>query len=98
MIVLGNGAARNKTEKWLSDLIQKQFFHPLEITYLLADDTVSSIYAHSVEAKKEFPKLDQNTISASTFFQDVLILSLIEIIFSFPGKKGAGSSSGACKD
>lgn len=67
LIALGNGTACRKTEEWLSNLIQNKFFHPFEITYTIVNECGASIYSCSPEAKKEFPKLDPNTISAGIY-------------------------------
>lgn len=64
LIALGNGTACRETESWISDLIQKHTFTPLDVTYTIVNESGASIYSCSAEAKKEFPTLDPNIISA----------------------------------
>lgn len=65
LIALGNGTACRETESWLSDLIASNTFSPLKVTYTIVSEDGASIYSCSPEAKKEFPSLDPNIISAS---------------------------------
>lgn len=64
LIALGNGTACRETESWLSNLIKDGSFKPLDVTYTIVSECGASIYSCSEEAKKEFPKLDPNIISA----------------------------------
>ncbi|EFA10546.1 Transcription elongation factor SPT6-like Protein [Tribolium castaneum] len=64
LIALGNGTACRQTEEWLSDLIKSQVFSPLDVKYTVVREEGASIYSCSPEAKKEFPTIDPNIISA----------------------------------
>ncbi|XP_022907268.2 S1 RNA-binding domain-containing protein 1 [Onthophagus taurus] len=64
LIALGNGTGCRETEAWLSKLIERNFFNPLNIQYTIVNENGASIYSCSNEAKKEFPNLDPNIISA----------------------------------
>lgn len=64
LIALGNGTACRETEKWLTSLIEEKAFHPLDVTYTIVNEDGASIYSCGSEAKKEFPNLDTNIISA----------------------------------
>lgn len=68
LIALGNGTACRKIEEWLDNLIKRNLFHPLDVTYTIINEDGASIYSCSPEAKKEFPNLDVNIISASNNF------------------------------
>ncbi|KAI4460983.1 30s ribosomal protein s1 [Holotrichia oblita] len=64
LIALGNGTACRETESWISDLISRNYFHPLDVSYVIVSENGASIYSCSSEAKKEFDTLDPNIISA----------------------------------
>lgn len=64
LIALGNGTACRETEEWLTRLIDKKAFYPLDVTYTIVSEDGASIYSCSPEAKKEFKNLDTNIISA----------------------------------
>ncbi|XP_063921739.1 S1 RNA-binding domain-containing protein 1 [Zophobas morio] len=64
LIALGNGTACRQTEEWLTNLIESRVFSPLDIKYTVVREEGASIYSCSPEAKKEFPTLDPNIISA----------------------------------
>lgn len=64
LIALGNGTACRETEEWLTHLIKQGFFRPMNVKYTIVSEDGASIYSCSAEAKKEFPKLDTNIISA----------------------------------
>lgn len=80
LIALGNGTACRKTEVWLTQLINTHFFNPLKIKYTIVSEDGASIYSCSAEAKKEFPKLDTNIISAGNNFNLLITLEYITII------------------
>lgn len=64
IVALGNGTACRETEEFLSELIQKGFFRPLDVSYTIVSEQGASIYSCSEEAKSEFPDMDPNLISA----------------------------------
>lgn len=64
VIALGNGTACRQTEVFLTDLIQSGAFKPSDVSYTIVDECGASIYSCSEEAKKEFPNVDCNLISA----------------------------------
>ncbi|KAL3268224.1 hypothetical protein HHI36_007348 [Cryptolaemus montrouzieri] len=64
LIALGNGKGGRETESWLSELIKKKAFFPLEVGYTVVLEDGASVYSCSPEAQKEFPILDPNIISA----------------------------------
>lgn len=66
IVALGNGTACRETEEFLSELIQKGFFRPLDVSYTIVNEQGASIYSCSEEAKREFPDLDPNLISAAS--------------------------------
>lgn len=63
-IALGNGTACRETEKWLSDLFSQGILDSKQIRYCIVNEQGTSIYSCSDLAKKEFPQLDVNLISA----------------------------------
>ncbi|XP_057650911.1 S1 RNA-binding domain-containing protein 1 isoform X1 [Diorhabda carinulata] len=64
LIALGDATASKTTEKWLTDLIKDRYFHPIDVKYTIVSEDGSSVYSCSLEAKKEFPDLDTNVVSA----------------------------------
>jgi transcriptional accessory protein Tex/SPT6 len=64
LIALGNGTACRETESYLSDLIQKGWFSPLDVKFTIVSEQGASIYSCSPVAQKEFPGMDPNIISA----------------------------------
>lgn len=66
-IALGNGTACRETEKWLSDLFNQGILDQKQIRYCIVNEQGTSIYSCSDLAKKEFPDLDVNLISAGNF-------------------------------
>ncbi|XP_073691180.1 S1 RNA-binding domain-containing protein 1 isoform X2 [Garra rufa] len=63
-IVIGNGKACRETEAFFTDLIKRQFFKPLDVSYCITDEAGASIYSVSPEAVKEMPDMDPNLRSA----------------------------------
>ncbi|XP_075060229.1 S1 RNA-binding domain-containing protein 1 [Mixophyes fleayi] len=63
-VAIGNGTACRETERYFADLIQRQFFAPLNVVYCIANEAGASIYSVSPEATKEMPGLDPNLRSA----------------------------------
>ena len=63
-IALGNGTACRETEVFLANLIKAKTFAPLEVSYIIINEAGASIYSCGEEAKKEFPDMDPNLISA----------------------------------
>lgn len=64
LIALGDATASKPTEEWLTNLINDRYFHPIDVKYTIVSEDGSSIYSCSPEAKKEFPDLDSNIVSA----------------------------------
>ncbi|CAG9826823.1 unnamed protein product [Diabrotica balteata] len=64
LIGLGDGKASKQTEEWLSHLIRNKYFHPKDVKYTIVTEDGASVYSCSAEAKKEFPDMDTNIISA----------------------------------
>ncbi|XP_074038009.1 S1 RNA-binding domain-containing protein 1 isoform X2 [Leptinotarsa decemlineata] len=64
LIALGNGTACRETEEWLTQLIKNNEFNIPNVKYTIVNEDGASIYSCSPEAKKEFPYLDTNIISA----------------------------------
>ncbi|XP_072121096.1 S1 RNA-binding domain-containing protein 1 [Mobula birostris] len=63
-IVIGNGTACRETESFFADLINRQYFAPLDVVYCITNEAGASIYSVSPEAAKEMPNLDPNLRSA----------------------------------
>ncbi|XP_055851056.1 S1 RNA-binding domain-containing protein 1 isoform X2 [Episyrphus balteatus] len=64
LIALGNGTACRETEFWLTKLFEKGILDPEYVKYSIVSEQGASIYSCSEVAKKEFPDLDVNVISA----------------------------------
>lgn len=64
MIALGNGTACRETEKWIADLMAEGVFDSNTVRYSIVTEQGASIYSCGEIAKKEFPNLDVNLISA----------------------------------
>ncbi|XP_055905833.1 S1 RNA-binding domain-containing protein 1 isoform X2 [Eupeodes corollae] len=64
IIALGNGTACRETEFWLTKLFEKGILDPEYVRYSIVSEQGASIYSCSEVAKKEFPDLDMNVISA----------------------------------
>ncbi|KAM8947511.1 S1 RNA-binding domain-containing protein 1 isoform 2-T2 [Pelodytes ibericus] len=63
-VAIGNGTACRETERYFADLIQRNFFSPLNVVYCITSEAGASIYSVSPEASKEMPDLDPNLRSA----------------------------------
>ncbi|XP_059215514.1 S1 RNA-binding domain-containing protein 1 [Centropristis striata] len=63
-VVIGNGTASRETESIFADLISRGRFHPLDVSYCIANEAGASIYSVSPEAVKEMPDMDPNLRSA----------------------------------
>lgn len=64
LIAIGNGTACRETETWVGGLIADNMFHSKSVQYCIVSENGASIYSCSDVAKKEFPKMDVNMISA----------------------------------
>lgn len=64
LIAIGNGTACRETETWIGNLISRGVFNSKSVRYCVVNESGASIYSCSATAKKEFPKLDVNLISA----------------------------------
>lgn len=63
LIALGNGTACRETEKWISELIAAGILNS-NVRYSIVTEQGASIYSCGEIAKKEFPDMDVNLISA----------------------------------
>ncbi|KAL5284637.1 SRBD1 family protein [Megaselia abdita] len=64
IIAIGNGTACRETEFWLSSLFEEGTLDSNFIKYSIVSEQGASIYSCSEVAKKEFPNMDLNLISA----------------------------------
>lgn len=64
IIAIGNGTACRETEFWLTSLFENGTLDPKYIKYSIVSEQGASIYSCSDVARKEFPNLDVNLISA----------------------------------
>lgn len=64
LIAIGNGTACRETEAWIAGLIARNAFHAKSIQYCIVSENGASIYSCGPIAKKEFPAMDVNLISA----------------------------------
>ncbi|XP_013116397.2 uncharacterized protein YdcI [Stomoxys calcitrans] len=64
LIALGNGTACRETEFWLSKLFELGILDAQQVRYSIVSEQGASIYSCSEVAKKEFPNMDMNEISA----------------------------------
>ncbi|XP_063709440.1 S1 RNA-binding domain-containing protein 1 [Culicoides brevitarsis] len=63
LIALGNGTACRETETWITNLKSKGVLRS-DVRYCIVSEQGASIYSCSETAKKEFPDVDINIISA----------------------------------
>ncbi|XP_030371189.1 S1 RNA-binding domain-containing protein 1 [Scaptodrosophila lebanonensis] len=64
IIALGNGKACRETEMWLSELLASGVLDSRCVRYSIVNENGASVYSCSDVARKEFPKMDMNEISA----------------------------------
>lgn len=64
LIALGNGTACRETERWIADLFSERILDQSRVKYSIVTEQGASIYSCGDIAKKEFPDLDVNLISA----------------------------------
>lgn len=64
LIALGDATASRETEVFLSNLISRNTFAPLEVKYCTVPESGVSIYSVTKEAEEELPNLDPNIRSA----------------------------------
>lgn len=64
LIALGNGTACRETEQWLAFLYENGILDRDEVKYCIVSEQGASIYSCTPIARKEFPNLDVNLISA----------------------------------
>lgn len=64
LIALGNGTACRETEAWLTKLFEANILDKRRVKYSIVAEQGASIYSCGEIAKKEFPKMDVNLISA----------------------------------
>ncbi|XP_068083252.1 S1 RNA-binding domain-containing protein 1 isoform X2 [Anabrus simplex] len=89
LIALGNGTACRETEAYLGSLIQRMKFKPLDVKYTIVSEQGASIYSCSPLAKKEFPSMDTNMISAVSLARRVQD-PLCELVKVEPKHLGVG--------
>lgn len=68
MIALGNGTACRETERWISDMFKDGVLDSEVVQYSIVTEQGASIYSCGDVARKEFPDLDVNLISAGIEF------------------------------
>ncbi|XP_017484179.1 PREDICTED: S1 RNA-binding domain-containing protein 1 isoform X2 [Rhagoletis zephyria] len=64
IIALGNGTACRETEFWLSNLFDYGILDKNTVRYSIVSEQGASIYSCGEVARKEFPDMDMNEISA----------------------------------
>lgn len=64
IIAIGNGTACRETEFWLSSLFEEDVLDSRNVKYSIVSEQGASIYSCSDVAKKEFPSMDVNLVSA----------------------------------
>lgn len=67
LIAVGNGTACRETELWLTKLFECGILDSNKIRYCIVSEQGASIYSCGDVAKKEFPNLDVNIISAGKY-------------------------------
>ncbi|KAG5668337.1 hypothetical protein PVAND_016280 [Polypedilum vanderplanki] len=87
LIALGNGTACRETETFLDKIIKK--FKLSYVEYCIVSEQGASIYSCSEIAKKEFPKMDTNLISAVSIARRLLD-PLSELVKIEPKHLGVG--------
>lgn len=70
LIALGNGTACRETERWIGDLFAEHILDSNQVKYSIVTEQGASIYSCGDIAKKEFPDLDVNLISAGNCCQN----------------------------
>lgn len=89
LIALGNGKGCRETETWLTDLIQKKTFAPVDVSYTIVDESGASVYSCSPEALIEFPDLDNLIVSAISLARRIQD-PLAELVKMDPKSLGVG--------
>lgn len=79
LIAIGNGTACRETENWITSLLRDGILNKNSVKYCIVSENGASIYSCSEIAKKEFPKMDVNLISAGLYTINNQILELILI-------------------
>lgn len=64
LIAIGNGTACRETEVFVTDLMNQNILDKSQVRYVIVSEQGASIYSCGDIAKKEFPKMDVNIISA----------------------------------
>lgn len=89
MIAIGNGTASRETEMWIADMIARNLFHSKSVRYCIVSENGASIYSCSDVAKREFPEMDINLISAVSIARR-LSDPLAELVKIEPKHMGVG--------
>lgn len=89
LIAIGNGTACRDTEAWIAKLIERNMFHSKSIQYCIVSENGASIYSCGAIAKKEFPDMDVNLISAASIARR-LSDPLAELVKIEPKHLGVG--------
>lgn len=73
-MALGNGIGCRETEMWLTKLFDLSILDSARMRYCIVSEQGASIYSCSQNAKKEFPDLDPNIISAGMKCYNLFIM------------------------
>lgn len=89
LIAIGNGTAGRETEIWIAKMIGCGRFHSKSVRYCVVNENGASIYSCSDVAKREFPDMDINIISAVSIARR-LSDPLAELVKIEPKHMGVG--------
>lgn len=64
VLALGNATGCRETELFLTKIIKSKAFGSFDVMYTIVNESGTSVYSCSPEAKSEFPNLDLNFVSA----------------------------------
>lgn len=88
-VAVGNGTGCRDAETFISHLIKKRVFAPLDVAYCIVSEDGASTYSVSSEAAAELPNLDSNlrgAVSIARRLQD----PLVELVKIEPKHLGIG--------
>lgn len=89
LMAIGNGTACRETEIWLANMIARGQFHSKAVRYCVVNENGASIYSCSDVAKREFPDMDINLVSAVSIARR-LSDPLAELVKIEPKHMGVG--------
>lgn len=81
LIALGNGTACRETEHWIGELFVLGILDRQRVRYSIVSEQGASIYSCGDIAKKEFPNMDVNLISAGEFHFVSLFYLFVQFFF-----------------